>query len=81
MSVEPTCLEMESCYLNKQPAVHYWITSAEDDWRVAQHLFDKGDYSYSLFFGHLTIEKYLKAIYVDRVEEIPSSYASPAFTG
>jgi HEPN domain-containing protein len=42
--------------------VLYWLESAEGDWDVANHLFEKGDYSYSLFFGHLTIEKILKAI-------------------
>lgn len=44
--------------------IDYWIKSAEDDWEVANHLFEKGDYSYSLFFGHLAIEKILKALYV-----------------
>ena len=38
-------------------SVQYWLESSEDDWNVANHLFGKGDYSYSLFFGHLTIEK------------------------
>jgi HEPN domain-containing protein len=51
--------------------VKYWLESAEDDWRVAKHLFEKGDYSYSLFFGHLTIEKILKAVYVDRLNDNP----------
>ena len=43
---------------------NYWIAEAKDDLKVAEHLFDKGDYSYSLFFGHLAIEKLLKAIFV-----------------
>ena len=51
--------------------VQYWLESSEDDWKVANHLFEKGDYSYSLFFGHLTIEKILKAIYVNKRGEIP----------
>jgi len=42
----------------------YWAAEAEDDLKVAEHLFDKGDYSYSLFFGHFAIEKILKAIFV-----------------
>ena len=42
----------------------YWITSAENDWKVAGHLLEKGDFSYSLFFGHLTLEKLLKAYFV-----------------
>lgn len=51
--------------------IQYWLESSEDDWKVANHLFEKGDYSYSLFFGHLTLEKILKAIYVYRLGETP----------
>ena len=51
--------------------VKYWLESAEDDWRAAKHLFQKGDYSHSLFFGHLTVEKTLKAIYADRLNDNP----------
>ncbi len=43
--------------------------------KVAKHLFDKKDYSYSLFFGHLAVEKMLKAIYVKNIsEEVPRSH-------
>jgi HEPN domain-containing protein len=55
----------------KKEKVKYWLDSAEDDWKVAKHLFEKGDYSYSLFFGHLTIEKSLKAFYVERLTNNP----------
>ena len=55
----------------KKEKVKYWLDSAEDDWKVAKHLFEKGDYSYSLFFGHLTIEKSLKAVYVERLTNNP----------
>jgi HEPN domain-containing protein len=57
--------------VDRKKAVQYRLESSEDDWKVANHLFEKGDYSYLLFFGHLTIEKILKAIYVDKLEEIP----------
>ncbi len=53
----------------KYNKIRYWLKSAKDDWQVGQHLFKNGDYSYSLFFGHLTIEKILKAIYVDRLND------------
>lgn len=55
----------------KYNKIQYWLKSAEDDWQVGQHLFKNGDYPYSLFFGHLTIEKILKAIYVDRLNDNP----------
>jgi len=57
--------------LKKEKKIQYWLKSAEDDWLVSQHLFKNRDYSYSLFFGHLTIEKVLKAIYVDRLHDNP----------
>lgn len=47
----------------------YWITEAEEAFTVADHLLEKGDYSYALFFGHLAIEKILKGLYVERKQE------------
>jgi len=41
----------------------YWLTEAEEALQVADHLLEKADYSYALFFGHLAIEKLLKALY------------------
>lgn len=57
--------------MTKQEKVNYWIKSAENDWIVAGHLFEKGDYPYALFFGHLTIEKLLKAVFVSKFDEPP----------
>lgn len=57
--------------MTKKDRAKYWVESAKDDWKVAEHLFEKGDYPYSLFFGHLTIEKILKAIYVDKLKVNP----------
>lgn len=42
----------------------YWTQEAAEALQVAWHLFEKKDYSYAFFFGHLAIEKILKAIYV-----------------
>ena len=38
---------------------------------MARHLFEKDDYPYALFFGHLSIEKLLKAIFVKKFDEVP----------
>ena len=45
----------------------YWLTEAEEAFQVAEHLVEKGDNSYALFFGHLAVEKILKAIYAQRL--------------
>lgn len=50
--------------MNIEKVMQYWLDTATEDWKVAQHLFDSGDYTYSLFFGHLYLEKVLKSIVV-----------------
>ncbi len=47
----------------------YWLVEAIEALRVAEHLVDKQDYSYALFFGHLAVEKILKALYVSHHRE------------
>ena len=48
--------------LNIRKVSDYGIEEASEALQVAWHLYEKKDYSYSLFFGHLDIEKLLKAI-------------------
>ena len=55
--------------LNIPTVRSYWIKEAEEALTVAEHLFEKRDYSYALFFGHLATEKMLKALYVDKIRE------------
>lgn len=57
--------------MSKEKKVNYWISSADKDWIVAGHLFEKGDYPYALFLGHLTIEKLLRAVFVSKFDEPP----------
>jgi len=44
----------------------YWFAQAEEALTVADHLIEKGDYSYALFFGHLAVEKELKGLHAIR---------------
>jgi HEPN domain-containing protein len=55
--------------VNVDEVVQYWLELAEDDWPVAEHLLASGDYHYALFFGHLYLEKLLKALVVKATEE------------
>jgi HEPN domain-containing protein len=57
--------------MSREEKIMYWLKSAENDWGVANHLFEKGDYPYALFFGHLTLEKMLKAIYIKKTDDSP----------
>jgi HEPN domain-containing protein len=47
--------------------VAYWLTEAEEALQVADHLVEQADYSYVLFFGHLAVEKVLKALFVAKL--------------
>lgn len=51
--------------------IEYWVRISEMDIPVMEHLFETGDYSYSLFIGHLVLEKILKAHYVKYNKETP----------
>ncbi|MDZ7696021.1 MAG: HEPN domain-containing protein [Deltaproteobacteria bacterium] len=42
--------------------IAYWVTSSDRDYQVMIDLFQKGHYTWSLFIGHLVIEKLLKAV-------------------
>jgi HEPN domain-containing protein len=55
----------------KEEKIKYWIRSADQDWLVAKHLFEKKDYPYALFFGHLTIEKMIKAVFTEKYDKTP----------
>lgn len=57
--------------MGREEKVKFWQTSADQDWLVAAHLFEKGDYSYALFFGHLVLEKLLKALFIARHDQAP----------
>lgn len=50
--------------MTKQEHIEYWKVSAERDWEVVNSLFLSGQYLYSLFFAHLTLEKLLKGHWV-----------------
>ena len=58
--------------------IEYWDTEAKESLQVAKHLFEKKDYSYALFFGHLAIEKLLKSIYVRNIDDnVPRTHNLP----
>ena len=47
-----------------------WLDSAEQNYITMQNLFKSKDYSWALFFGHLVIEKTMKAIYVRKFQTV-----------
>ena len=50
--------------MTKEEHIRYWLESAEHDLDTAETLINAGKFDWSLFIGHLVLEKSLKAIFV-----------------
>lgn len=57
--------------LNKDQLIKFWIDGSEDDFETMTAMFDSKRYSWSLFIGHLMIEKLLKAYFVKVKTDYP----------
>ncbi|MGD0342676.1 MAG: HEPN domain-containing protein [Bacteroidales bacterium] len=49
---------------NIEKTYNHWIDTSEKDFGTMINLYNSGDYLWSLFIGHLVIEKLLKAYYI-----------------
>lgn len=56
---------------DRKKLMDYWVASSDKDLMTMNHLYASQDYSWSLFIGHLVIEKLLKAYYINTVGEHP----------
>ncbi len=52
-----------------EKVTEFWLIESQEALRVAEHLMEKEDYSYALFFGHLAIEKMLKALHATKFHQ------------
>ena len=57
--------------INIQKSMDHWMESGERDFKTMNNLFKSKDYSWSLFVGHLVIEKLLKACYIKNNHQHP----------
>lgn len=57
--------------MKKNELIKYWLDSSNRDFRTMNNLFEKRDYHWSLFLGHLVVEKLLKAYYVKNISIHP----------
>jgi len=58
--------------MTKEEFINYWIDASEMDYKAMENLFNSKDYVWSLFIGHLVIEKLLKALAVSNdIEQVP----------
>ena len=50
--------------MEKQDYIEYWLRSSKDDLSSMESNFQSGKYDWSLFIGHLSLEKIFKALWV-----------------
>ncbi|MEX0982898.1 MAG: HEPN domain-containing protein [Bacteroidales bacterium] len=62
---------MDNKEINKDKLIKYWIDGSDDDFETMIVMFDSKRFSWSLFIGHLMIEKLLKAYYVKVNSDYP----------
>ena len=53
--------------MTRNEIVKYWIDSSEVDFLAMDNLFKNRHFTWSLFIGHLVLEKLLKAYYVKNI--------------
>lgn len=52
---------MENEKIDIEKIYNHWITTSDKDYNTMIHLFEVKDYHWSLFIGHIVIERLLKA--------------------
>lgn len=62
---------MEQKEFDKQKLVDYWLKSSAEDFDTMVVLFENKKYNWSLFIGHLLVEKLLKALFIKVNSEYP----------
>lgn len=50
--------------VEKDKLIQFWVLDSDEDFETMKAMFQSGRYSWSLFIGHLAIEKLLKAYFV-----------------
>ncbi len=62
---------MENAEFDRNKIINYWLESSDEDFETMMAMFDNKRYSWSMFVGHLMIEKLLKALFVKINSEFP----------
>lgn len=52
--------------IDVEKIVSHWIETSDDDFQTMLNLFNSKSFGWSLFLGHISTEKLLKALYVKR---------------
>jgi HEPN domain-containing protein len=62
---------MKNDGLDKRKLINYWIEGSDDDYQTMMAMFESKRYNWSLFIGHLMIEKLFKAYFVKVNSDYP----------
>lgn len=54
--------------MDKKEIIKYWVKSSDNDCKTMEYLFQGRNYAWSLFVGHILVEKLLKAYYAKNVD-------------
>ncbi len=54
--------------MDRKEIAKYWIKSSDNDYETMEYLFKGKNYPWSLFVGHILVEKLLKAYYVKSID-------------
>ena len=56
---------------NQQQIINHWVDGADKDYKTMMDLYNTRNFNWSLFMGHLVIEKLLKGLYIKKTENFP----------
>jgi HEPN domain-containing protein len=62
---------MENAEIDTSKIIQFWIESSDEDYETMVTLYENKRLSWSMFLGHLLIEKLLKALYVKSTNDYP----------
>ncbi len=62
---------MENQKINKSHLITFWLDGSDEDFETMMVMYNSKRYSWSLFIGHLMIEKLLKAYFLKVKSEHP----------
>ncbi len=63
--------KMKEKQINTEQLIKHWINTSNNDYQAMLDMYKTKHYHWSLFLGHLVIEKLLKAVYIKNKEKFP----------
>ena len=60
---------MDNINIDVEKIVKHWVDTSEEDYKTMLSLYNSRAFSWSLFLGHISVEKLLKAYYVNRFKK------------